>query len=626
MDNLWVFDIECNGFNPDKIWCIGASRGSDRGVRTTTSYKSMSNLFTKPDAIYVAHNGIRFDIPILERLLGIEVKGLVVDTLALSWYLYPTRLKHGLAEWGEEFGVPKPVVEDWDDQPIEVYLERVEEDVKINTLLWEKMYKDLLKMYKTEEEVFRFIRYLSFKMDCAREQEDMRWKLDVELATKTYNELNNLMEVRFEELEKAMPSIPIRKTRKCPPKPYKKNGELSVAGLAWEELCKSKGLPTTHKTPIEIIDGYKPPNAGSPLQVKDWLYSLGWKPTTLKFTRNKKTNETKEIPQINNKAGDDICNSIKLLIDKAPQLKVLEGLSILKHRVGLLKGLLGNVSDDGYVKARIKGLTNTLRFQHTEVVNLPAIDKPYGEVIRGCLTCIDGETLMGSDMEALEDKTKQHYMLPHDPEYVAKMQAKGYCPHVDIAVLAGYLGTEEETRHTTGEFIDADDKYYIKAQRKKAKPVNYGSVYGQKPAGLAKETGMTLREATKLFDIYWERNWSVEAIAKEQIVRRFNGGKWLLNPVSKFYYSLRSDKDRFSTLNQGTGVFCFDTWVMNMRELGLKMCGQMHDEVIAPIDLGEEERVNKLVQSAIDMTNEELKLNVKLACDVQFGKTYAQIH
>tara|TARA_R110002020_G_scaffold382013_2_gene592864 strand:+ start:562 stop:1098 length:537 start_codon:yes stop_codon:yes gene_type:complete len=166
----------------------------------------------------------------------------------------------------------------------------------------------------------------------------------------------------------------------------------------------------------------------------------------------------------------------------------------------------------------------------------------------------------------------------------------------------------------------------IVAARKRAKPINYGSVYGQKPAGLAKETGMTLREATKLFDIYWERNWSVEAIAKEQIVRRFNGGKWLLNPVSKFYYSLRSDKDRFSTLNQGTGVFCFDTWVRNMRELGLKMCGQMHDEVIAPIDLGEEERVNKLVQSAIDMTNEELKLNVKLACDVQFGKTYAQIH
>jgi hypothetical protein len=34
---------------------------------------------------------------------------------------------------------------------------------------------------------------------------------------------------------------------------------------------------------------------------------------------------------------------------------------------------------------------------------------------------------------------------------------------------------------------------------------------------------------------------------------------WLYNPVSKFWYSAIY-KDIFSTLNQGTGVYCFDTW------------------------------------------------------------------
>ena len=64
----------------------------------------MREFLTRDNIILVAHNGIRYDIPALERLLGIKVKCKVVCSLAISWYLEPNRLKHGLAEWGEEFG------------------------------------------------------------------------------------------------------------------------------------------------------------------------------------------------------------------------------------------------------------------------------------------------------------------------------------------------------------------------------------------------------------------------------------------------------------------------------------------------------------------------------------------
>jgi hypothetical protein len=41
---------------------------------------------------------------------------------------------------------------------------------------------------------------------------------------------------------------------------------------------------------------------------------------------------------------------------------------------------------------------------------------------------------------------------------------------------------------------------------------------------------------------------------------------------------------------------------------------------------GEEENTKKKMHTAIDLLNEELQLNVPLGIDVQFGRTYADIH
>lgn len=626
-NRLYVFDIEANGLNPDKIWCVGVSQKSSKGVKTTVSYDDMRKLFSSPDVVLVAHNGIRYDKPVLEKLLGIKITALVVDTLALSWYLYPKKTRHGLAEWGEVFGVPKPKVEDWDNQPIEVYLHRVEEDVKINTLLWEKFYKELMRMYKDEDQIWRFIEYLSFKMECAADQESFKWKLDVGKATKNFEMLSEERDKKFEELQLNMPKVPIKKKKSKPAKPYNKSGKLSATGIKWFDLLKEHNLPEDYNDEIIVIDGHKEPNAGSSAQVKDWLYSLGWVPTTFKFVRDKETNDTREIPQVLSKdKADGVCRSVRKLFVKEPKLELLDGLSVVKHRIGVFKGFLDNVDDEGYLKAEVQGLTNTLRFKHKTIVNLPGIDKPYGKEIRGCLICPEGYELVGSDMAALEDRTKQHYMMPHDPDYVKAMQAEGYCPHVDIAVLAGYLKEEQEERHKLGEFLNKEDETCIKAGRKKAKPVNYGSVYGQKPQGLARETGMSLKEAKTLYDIYWERNWSVEAIAAEQIVVKANGQQWLKNPVSGFLYNLRNEKDRFSTLNQGTGVYCFDMWVKRIKASGMPIIGQMHDEIVGLVKLGYRDKVNAIINTAMDETNDLLQLNRELGCDVQYGQSYADIH
>ena len=101
---------------------------------------------------------------------------------------------------------------------------------------------------------------------------------------------------------------------------------------------------------------------------------------------------------------------------------------------------------------------------------------------------------------------------------------------------------------------------------------------------------------------------------------------WLYNPVSKFWYSLRSDKDKFSTLNQGTGVYCFDSWVRLCRAKGIKTIGQFHDEVIALVKEGEEIETAMNMEYSIQELNAELNLNVPLGVDAQFGDSYADIH
>jgi|TARA_R110000737_G_scaffold336_4_gene1222 DNA polymerase I-like protein with 3'-5' exonuclease and polymerase domains len=310
---------------------------------------------------------------------------------------------------------------------------------------------------------------------------------------------------------------------------------------------------------------------------------------------------------------------VRNLSEIDPAVDLLDGLTVLTHRAGILKSFL-ECNNEGWLQAGIAGLTNTFRFKHYRpLVNLPSVDKPYGDVIRGCLTCPEGYVLAGADMTSLEDTTKRHYMKPLDPDYVEEMTRDGFDPHLDLALHAGVINQDDIDKHNSGERS-------LKALRKNYKVVNYSATYGVGAPKLSRETGMSKKEAKTLLEAFWSRNWAIEKVAKDLQTRELFNSTWLKNPVSGFWYSLRSDKDRFSTLNQGTGVFCFDTWVSLCRSKGIKSIGQFHDEVIALVKKGEEGAVEKIMHDAAIKLNERVQLNVPLGTDVQFGNTYADIH
>ncbi len=270
-------------------------------------------------------------------------------------------------------------------------------------------------------------------------------------------------------------------------------------------------------------------------------------------------------------------------------------------------------------KAEVHGLANTLRFKHTVLVNLPGVAKPYGQLIRECLIAPDGMILCGSDMASLEDRTKQHFMYEHDPKYVKEMMKPDFDPHLDLAMSDKALTEEQVDNHKKG-------LENHKAVRTKYKTVNYAAIYGSGARTMSLNSDMSESEARKLLKAYWKKNWSVKKVADSLIVKTVRGQKWLFNPVSKLWYTLRVEKDKFSTLNQGTGVWCFDNWVDHVRHKGLKMCGQFHDEIIFPCRENDQEKVREILYLSISEVNDKLLLNRDLGIDIQFGENYSQIH
>ena len=644
-----VFDIETDGLLDVLTKIHVMSWSNDMGeVKHTHDYDEMRYVLLNSETL-VGHNIIRFDAPAVEKILGIKIEARMIDTLALSWYINHGRMKHGLEGYGEEYGVPKPVIKDWNTLTPQEYAHRCDEDVKINNRLWRDLDLKLNKLYRdAPEDKNRLIDYLSFKLDCAREQEELQWKLDVPKAQAAYDEISRLKEEKVEQLAEAMPKRTLERMANRPKVMHKKDGELSSHGEKWVALCKEYKQSVT-TIGFKVKTGEERGNPNSNDQVKDWLRSLGWEPRTFKFVRDKSNGETRQIEQV--RKGSDLCSSVRELSAVDPAVDLLDGLTVLTHRAGILKSFLEGHTD-GYLQAGVAGLTNTFRFKHFKpLVNLPSVDKPYGDVIRGCLIAPEGYMLCGADMTSLEDTTKRHYMKPLDPDYVNEMSREGFDPHLDLAkyyyesVLVSTI--EEEERKLKGILtagkkspslvnilasLRASLKSYndgevdLKKLRKSYKVVNYSATYGVGAAKLARETGMSERDAKSLLKAFWSRNWAIEKVASAAKTREVLEGMWLKNPVSGFWHSLRSEKDRFSTLNQSTGVFCFDTWVELCRENGIKCVGQFHDEVIALVKKGDEGNVESIMHDAAIKLNQKVKLNVPLGTDVQFGNTYADIH
>lgn len=671
-----------------KIWCLNYRAfewidGEHKLIktRTLTSYKAIKNFF-KFTSIVVGHDIIRYDIPAVELVLGIKVKCHAICTLTISWGLYPIKgFKHGLGVWGERLGIEKPIVKQheweglteenekelsritlvmdnfnygkssqtttdkerqlWFDlremkwQHLKLMTHRVEEDTKINSLLFHQQLDYLYKLYAGNvNQILSYISYLAFKADCLAEQAKAGMVLDRDLCEGSILELETDMEIKTKALSEAMPNELGKVLYKKPVRMMKKDGRISASGLKWHEKLREHHL-TFHENGWDIrVVIREPPNPASSQQKKKWLFDLGWKPITFK-----ENDKGEEIPQIALPFGAGICPSVLELEKVEPAVKHLKGLSVASHRRSVFKGFLKQVNSEGIIYAGAQGFTSTLRMQHrAPIVNLPKVGKWYGEEIRGCLTAGEGFWMAGADICGVEDRTKMHWMFFFDPEHVRRMDIPGFDGHLYMANFIKHMTEEEVELYKTldkkGGALTKEEKVEykrLKGIRGTSKTANFQCVYKSGIPKIAKSLKISLKEAGELHRGFWKINNAVLEMEKNAKVKKVNGQDWVLNPVSGFWYLLRNKKDIFSAINQSTAVFVFDLWLkysrIELNKLGLKVCLQVHDEklIIIPNSIPEQ-IIRNILDEAMVKVNKTLQLNVEINIDTQVGQTYADCH
>lgn len=520
---------------------------------------------------------------------------------------------------------------------IEEMTVRCTSDCHINLMLWKQQQAELMELYdRDSSEVVRIIDYISFKLDCFVEQAENKVPLDIGLICEEIDRLDKLVVEKRKPLKNAMPKLPIKSKRIQPKVMYKSDGSLSVSGTNWIKLCTDNNLDVDSET-IEYITGYEEPNPDSHTQVKDWLNSLGWIPAYFKFQRDKKTNETKQIPQIKSEYDStDICDSVKDLLDVEPAIEYLASYSTIKHRLTVIKGFIRDMDSEFKLEGGMGGMTSTFRAKHKYIVNLPKPSAPYAENIRTCLIAGEGNYMVGSDLASIEDSLKQMYIYDLDPDYVNEMRTEGFDPHIAIAIQAKLMTREEEELYKRIDKIE--DKSTVskeeltefkrlKEVRQAAKQVNFSAQYSVGVKTLARNMKTPEKEAKKILDAYWEKNKAVKVFAASLEVKTINGQMWLKQPISKFWYTLRYDKDRLSSCVQGSAVYVFDMWVKGIRERGLAVSMQIHDEtaMVLPNSFPKE-RVKQIINDSIADINTMLDSPVKMGCSIAFGNSYSDIH
>src|SRR5258708_8185756 len=146
-----VLDIETNGKdNPTKIWvicCLDIDTNElhiFRRVNDDPVEKEKFLVFSKFVSLWIGHNIISYDFPVLLNLLHFDLPSYTsdrcIDTLVVSKLNnYSRQGGHSLESYGEELNFPKNLFSDWSKYSQELE-DRCATDVRLGLLVYNVLY------------------------------------------------------------------------------------------------------------------------------------------------------------------------------------------------------------------------------------------------------------------------------------------------------------------------------------------------------------------------------------------------------------------------------------------------------------------------------------------------------
>ncbi|MEZ9563687.1 DNA polymerase I [Vibrio artabrorum] len=210
----------------------------------------------------------------------------------------------------------------------------------------------------------------------------------------------------------------------------------------------------------------------------------------------------------------------------------------------------------------------------------------------------------------------------------------------DKALLEAFQQGKDIHAATAAEIIGVDIEQVTTEQRRRAKAVNFGLIYGMSAFGLAKQLGIPRGEAQHYMDTYFERYPGVmqymedtRSAASEQGFVETIYGRRLHLPEIQSRNGMRRKAAERAAINapmQGTAadiikkaMLLVDEWIQAEGDGRVKLLMQVHDELVFEVQessLAEiESKVQELMESAADLA-------VPLVAEAGHGDNWDQAH
>jgi DNA polymerase-1 len=568
-----IFDIETDGLNPSIIWVICAIK-DDKEVTIEMPTKADIEQLLEGVTEVIGHNIIGYDIPAVERLLGVSFDNVkITDTLVLS-RLYNPSLEggHSLAKWGERLNFPKGDYDDWTALTPEM-VGYCQQDCRVTQRLYE------LLVGKLEEFGSESIDLEHNVQNEIVKQISNGWLLDQRRAfdlLATLQEKKNELEDMVREVFLPLPTF----IKVVKPK-YKKDGGLSSVGLKFlGDLWVHVGGDFSRVDFPEF-------NLGSRRQIGRYLQYFGWKPD--KFT------ETGQ-PIVDEKVLENVTD--------IPEAQLIAEYLLVQKRIAQVQSWVDAVQSDGRVHGQVNAIgavTGRMTHSSPNMAQVPAVYSPYGEECRSCWIVPEGYKLVGVDASGLE-----------------------------LRMLAHYMGDQEYTNEIlNGDIHTANQSAAGLATRDQAKTFIYAFLYGAGDAKIGSIVGGSSTVGKRLKDKFLE-NTPALAELRERVATAAARG--YLRSLDGRRLWVRSEHAALNTLLQAAGAVVMKKALVIFSEyakkwnLEYKLLGSIHDEYQLEAVEKDAKNVGYLMVESIKAAGKHFDMRCDLDGEYKIGNNWAETH
>jgi len=263
--------------------------------------------------------------------------------------------------------------------------------------------------------------------------------------------------------------------------------------------------------------------------------------------------------------------------------------------------------------------TGRLSSSDPNLQNIP-IRTEEGRRIRQAFIAPENSVLLAADYSQIELRIMAHLS-----------QDKG--------LLEAFSQNEDVHRKTAAEVFAITVDEVSNDQRRAAKAINFGLIYGMSPFGLAKQLGITRREAKEYVDLYFEHYPDVKnymEITREQAreqgyVETVFGRRLYLPEINARNVARRQYAER-TAINapmQGTAADIIKRAMIDIQAClnkdypDVKLIMQVHDELVFEIP---EDKVETLKSEIRNIMSHAADLSVPLLVDIGIGNNWDTAH